>query len=246
MKKLVMVALIFVSLVGSVQAADALKLPDKDSTQYWVLRSQAISELIPFITSKRATLKERYSYFDQYMEEIGKASEFAASTIKVPKGAKQRAEILGLLEDFEGREIELPKKVLTWNELVEIAMQFVLVEGYVPVDIQDEEELTSFKNIQKRRETFCRKIRKEAQVVVDSALKGWLYLGSINKQQSFRAYMHEQKTLEKARKDDMRVQRAAASRGARASNKQATRNVRQGNALQLRQDRMRYKYGYNY
>lgn len=222
------------------------QLPPKESTRYWVLRSQALNELTPFLTQKRASLREKYGYFTAFLEEAGKTEAFSAKRIDVPKSPRARAEIVGLLEDFDDRDIQLPEKPLTWNQTVEIAMEFVMSEGFVPIEIADEAELKSFKSVMKRREDFCRKIRRDVKRTLDNSLKAWLYLGSINQQERFRSYIINEKAAAKAAKEQARSARAAATREERNRRREDAKLQRHQDTLGLRHDRLLYKYGYNY
>jgi hypothetical protein len=76
-------------------------------------------------------------------------------------------------------------------------MRLVLDQGYSPVDMNDE-ELEGYKNVLKRNEQFCMKVRKETSDFADKVVRAWLYLGSINKQNEFRLYVLEQKQQKEA------------------------------------------------
>ncbi len=251
MCRLVLVMMTLAFAVGPTWALSSEtdeQLPSEESTRYWVLRSQALNELIPFLTQKRSDLRDKYGYFNDFLEEIGKTQAFSATRIKVPESAKARLEIVGLLEDFEDREIQLPEKPVTWNEIVEIAMQFVMSEGFVPIDIADEAELQSFKNIMNRREDFCRKIRRDFKRTLDNCVKAWLFLGSINEQETFRSYVVKEKAAVKAAKAQARSDRASATRDERDSLRGDARRRRQQDSINLRHDRLllKYRYRYNY
>jgi hypothetical protein len=124
-------------------------------------------------------------------------------------------------------------------------MKFILNEGYLPVTIEGQEELDNFKKILERKEQFCIKVRKDTEGFVVVAVKSWLYLGTIDKQQDFRLYMLNRKQQEKQAMEDQKRallnDKVAADRQRREQEKQ--------NIWQSRQDRLQnrgYGYGYSY
>jgi hypothetical protein len=166
-----------------------------------------------------------------------------------------RAKVLGILDAAENRNITLPKKRLSWEEMVELGMKYILREGYTPVDINDA-ELVGFKEILRSKEQFCMKVRKETLDLVDKAVKAWLYLGSIQKQEEFQLYVINQKQQEKAIREGKRQafqeqqgqivrERQEAERQQISEGKQARRQNMEQERLQSaseRQSRMREAY----
>lgn len=220
---------------NAAEAQQSVPLPSEDTPDYWVLRSEAVRELTSFMTKKRKELKDKYAYFPGFLDEIGKAGDFRSAKKEIPNQNKYRLEVLGLLDAFEQKKIQLPKKTLNWNEVVEIAMQFVWEEGYLDVDVEAGAELQSFKNILQRKERFSRKVRADVKQTVDACVQAWYYLDTINQQQGFRAYMAQ----EVAQKNEAKA-RARAERTARL------REERREEERQRRQERLRYRYGYGY
>ena len=53
---------------------DAGKASEKDMSQveYWVIRSQALTELTPFLSKTRTKAKGHYNMLTDYLEHIGK------------------------------------------------------------------------------------------------------------------------------------------------------------------------------
>ena len=189
-------------------------LPSKDSTEYWVIRSQAVNELISFLTKKRAELRSKLEYFKSYIEEIGKTQDMLASNIQGSDDPNLRAQALGIFDEMQSRGIAVPKKPLSWEELVEVGMRFEISEGYLPVDI-NEQELVGFKNTLKKNEQLCIKVRKETLEVADKAVKAWLYLGTIGKQKEFRFYVIDQKQKQEQAREERHLARQEQNRAAR-------------------------------
>ena len=180
-------------------------MPAKNSPQYWVLRSEAVRELTRFMTKKRTELKRKYNHFPRYLDQIGKRKDYGSRNIKVPDDPRYRLEVLGLLDEFERKNIQLPEKPLSWDQLVDIAMQYLWTEGYMAVDVEGGEELQRYQEILQSRERFGRKVRADIKVVVDRCVQGWCYLGTIKQQEGFRLYLMER---EAKRKEDYLKKRA--------------------------------------
>ena len=159
-----------------------IQLPEKDSPEYWVVRSDAVGELIPLLTKKRAEMKQKRQMLADYLLKIGKGEEMAAAQIEVPDDPALYAKALGLTEGFEQRDVTLPKKTPTWDELAEFAMRFVIYEGYVPVEFDGVEDAAGFIEVGKKKEAYAQKVRKEMRAYVKDCLKMWIYLGQIGEQ----------------------------------------------------------------
>lgn len=129
-----------------------IQLPEKDSPEYWVVRSDAMNELTPLLTKKRAEMKQKRQMLADYLLKIGKAEEMAAAQIEIPDDPTLYVKALGLTEDFEKREIVLPKKLPTWEETVQFAMRFILYEGYIPMQFIDAEDIRGFIEVCKKKE----------------------------------------------------------------------------------------------
>jgi len=159
-----------------------IQLPEKDSPEYWVVRSDAMNELTPLLTKKRAEMKQKRQMLADYLLKIGKAEEMAAAQIEIPDDPTLYVKALGLTEDFEKREIVLPKKLPTWEETVQFAMRFILYEGYIPMQFIDAEDIRGFIEVCKKKEQYAQKVRGEMRGYVKDCLKMWTYLGTIDQQ----------------------------------------------------------------
>jgi hypothetical protein len=221
------------SLYAEVKAAEAQQprapLPSQDSPEYWVLRSEAVRELTRFMTRKRTELKRKYAYFPRYLEQIGKLKDYGSSNIKVPDDPRYRLAILGLLDEFEQKNVKLPKKSLSWDQIIDIAMQFVWAEGHLATDVETGEELQRFKDILQSRERFCRDVRTDVKGIVDAGIRAWFYLGTIDRQQSFGVYLVQEESKRKEAQRKKRAERAA----------QAREQMRQDEQVILERERLR-------
>ena len=124
---------------------------------------------------------------------------------------------------------------MNWSEVIDVAMQFVLAEGHLEAEIESGEELLRYKEILASRERLGKKIRKDVKVTVDACERAWFYLGEINRQQGFRAYVAQEQVKEDEAKMEARAERSAQQRDQRKKTEQ-----------ERRQKRLRYKYGYGY
>jgi hypothetical protein len=214
---------------------DEVALPEKNSEAYWVVRSRAVDELISFLTQRRADLKQKLTSFQNYIDKIGMTGDMLKSEIQFTKiEPEARMKALGVFDEAESKGINIPKKPLTWEQLVDLSMRLVVDRGYSPVDMNDE-ELEGFKNILKRNEQFCMKVRKETSDAADKVVKAWLYLGSIDKQNEFRLYVLELKQQKDA---EVAARRAALTEQQRQMRSEQLKTEQQEN-WQQKQDRRR-------
>ncbi len=110
-------------------------LPEKNTTEYWVVRSQAMTEFIPFLTKKRTEVKQIRQMLADYLLKIDEADKFADRNLPVVFDGKVYADILRIREGIEQMNVNIPKERPSWDALVEIAMKHVVYEGYVPTEI---------------------------------------------------------------------------------------------------------------
>jgi hypothetical protein len=225
-----------VNTVASGGLSDVV-LPSEESAEYWVVRSYTVNELTSFLTKKRAELRGKLEYFKSYIEQIGKTQDMLASDIQGANDPVLRAKALGIFDELASKDITIPKKQLSWEELVEVGMKFKVSEGYSPIDVNGQ-ELDDFKSILKRNEQFCIKVRKETLVLVDMVVKGWLYLGTIDKQKEFRLYVIDQKQQKEKAQEGKRLVSQEQHREAR---KQQNLTEQQ-NVWQEKQDARKQRY----
>ncbi|KKL05936.1 hypothetical protein LCGC14_2601060, partial [marine sediment metagenome] len=84
-------------------------LPEKNSTEYWVVRSQAMTEFIPFLSKKRTEIKKIRLLLADYLLKIDKADDFAARKMPVVYNAELYADILRIKDSFVAMNMEIPK-----------------------------------------------------------------------------------------------------------------------------------------
>jgi hypothetical protein len=231
------------------------ELPAKDTAEYWIVRSQAMTEFIPFLTKKRTEVKKIRQFLADYLLRIEKADEFSNKKMPVVFDGKLYAEILRIREDLQETNIEIPQERPSWDALVEIAMQHIVFEGYWPTDIEEGDEADMYIEICKKKEAYGKKVRQDLRSILDQSAKMWRYLDSIGKLDDFKAYaadiILEQKAVkakEKAIYAEMhreevisraadREQREFEDAEARASFRSSQRE----RYYQSRQDRLRYR-----
>ncbi|MHC4556778.1 MAG: hypothetical protein ACYTFW_10775 [Planctomycetota bacterium] len=230
------------------------QLPAKKTAEYWVIRSQAITELIPFLTDKRAEFKDTYRLMGQYLDKVGKRVDYHRSGIKAPDTAETYVRALGLSEKLEREGVKLPDKPPTWEQIVEVAMQHVLYEGYMPTQLSGGDELTMIKKICGQKEAYGQKVRKELREVVKSCMDIWTYLGPIDKQAECRVYVEREKEAARlAHEKELQERREARAEAGRQKRDQqrAYREAqeqerRQQNIWVNRQAKLRTRYSGRY
>ena len=106
-----------------------IQLPVKDTPEYWVVRSEAMGELTPLLTRKRADMKKKRQMLADYLLKIGRAEDMAAAEVKVPDDPTLYAKALGLIDEYKQQDIALPAKLPTWEETAQFSMRFVLYQS---------------------------------------------------------------------------------------------------------------------
>jgi len=174
-----------IGAASSVETAQPA-LPEKGTTEYWVIRSEAIQEFIPFLTKKRSEMKTRLKMLADYLVEIGKASEFAEQNMAITYDPAVYAEILRIGPGLQKMNVEAPKERPSWDQLVEIAMQHVLFEGYLPIEVEDSEK-TQYTEACKKKEEYGQKVRGDLRTIMDQCARMWVYLDRIGQLGTFKA-----------------------------------------------------------
>ncbi len=232
----------FLAWFGSVnaqEAEDEVQVPAKGTAEYWVVRSRGVSELTGFLSRKRLDLKENLSIFAVFLDKVGKTGDFSTTPVEVSDDPKLRFQVLGILEeDLADRNIQMPKKPMSLEQMVEIGMEIVVSDGYLTVHFSDGQELKNYKDVLKRRESSLRKIRSDVHAQVEACLRAWSYLGTINQQDGFKLFRFNLKEEERRAKEEQRAA-ASAARGARS---RQNRGARKQAELQRRQDNLDYRY----
>jgi hypothetical protein len=204
--------------------------------EYWVIKSQALTELIPFLTRTRSEAKGHYKALTDYIKHIGKGRDFLDSGITGPSSPAEYARVTGKAEEFEKNNVKLPEKWMTWDQLAELAMEFVVNEGYAPTDVNGPEEIEMFKQICDRKEKYGKKVQTDFQKIAQSCMDMKAYLDSIDQFEAgvkYTRYLKEEK--EKASAEDMKYRRE--QRAAVASSKRETKIERRESLKERRRER---------
>ncbi|MHC4998359.1 MAG: hypothetical protein ACYTEM_04960 [Planctomycetota bacterium] len=231
-----------------------IQLPEKDSPEYWVVRSEAIGELTPLLTKKRAEMKKKRQLLADYLLKIGKAEDMAAANIKVPDDPALYAKALGVDQDLKDLNA-MPKKRPTWEELAQFSMRFVLHEGYRPMQFDSAEDAAGFAEVCRKKEQYAQKVRKEMLGYVEDTLKMWTYLGTIGEQSAAKEWAVGMKLdaekMKNAERAMVAEERRMASLERRESEKErkfedaqdraSFRSSRRERVYQSRDDRLQYQ-----
>lgn len=178
--------------------SEEIQLPAKDSPEYWNVRSEAMSELLPFLTKKRADIKKHQKVLVDYLTKIGKAEEFASSNIPVTYDPEIYAEILQIGQGLKDMNIQKPKTRPSWDDIMDIAMKHVIFEGYLPTVLEAGDELTQFIDMCKKKEAYGQKVRQDLRTSLDQCGRVFVYLIKIDKKDEFKAYYLDLKLEQKA------------------------------------------------
>lgn len=234
---------------------DDIQLPEKDTPEYWVVRSEAMGELTPLLTKKRAEMKKKRQLLADYLLKIGKAEEMAAADIKVPDDPALYAKALGVDQGLKDLDVSMPKKLPTWEELAQFSMRFVLHEGYLPMQFDSPEDAAGFADVCRKKEEYAQKVRKEMRGYVKDALKMWTYLGTIGEQAAAKEWAvgmkleaEKMKNAERAMIADERRMAATDRREEEkerkfqdAQDRASFRSSRRERGYQSRNDRLQYQ-----
>ena len=218
MIKKMLIVVIMSTLVAVSFAEETAKTESKDKIQaqadYWVIRSQALTELVPFLTKTRTEARGHYTALTDYLRDIGKGQEFLASGIKSSLSPAEYAQAIGKSEEFVEKNIELPDKPMTWDQLVDLAMEFVKQEGHIPTDVDSAEEIEMIKKVCQQKEKYGRKVRDELRKIAQDCLDMKAYLESIDQFEAGKKYTRY-KMEEAAKAKTERLQQGREERAAR-------------------------------
>ena len=217
-----------------------VKKLDKNSAEYWIVRSQAMTELTPFLTTTRTEAKVHYTALTDYLVFIGKGQEFARSDIKAPLNPVEYARAIGKTEDFVEKNIDLPGKPFTWNELVEFAMEFIIEEGYIPTDVDGKKEIEMIKKISQQKEKYGKKVRDDLRKIAQECLDMKAYLESIDQFEECVKYTRYQK----AEKERAKKERQREGKDYLAARERDRREGQKQNEWRDRQKRIHNRYYY--
>ncbi len=199
---------------------ESIALPAKNTAEYWVLRSEAQTDLVRYMTQKRADFQDTHKRMLQFLDSIGKGEDFVRSGVKAPDTPEVYVQALGIADQIKASGIKLSEKPATWEQFVEAALQFKLREGYLPTRVADAEELALLQKGCEQKEVYGQKVRKELRDIVKKCMDIWFYLGTIDRQADCKVYVYRERENERKAKEEAaqqaRDQRAAAGREMRA------------------------------
>lgn len=242
MNKKTSIFLISIVFAATCFAADGdtagVALPGKDTSEYWIIRSQALTELTPFLTRSRTEAKGYYNALTDFLKSIEKGKEFAKSNIKAHLNPADYAKAIGKTERFVEKNIDLPTKPMTWEQLVDFAMGFVLQEGYIPTDVSDNKEIKLIKKICQQKEKYGRKVRDELRKIAQNCMDMKAYLESIDQFEAGKRYTQYQKE----EKEKARIKKAKEGKEGLAAKERRRRELHRKNEWQERQKRLKDHY----
>ncbi|MHC5082559.1 MAG: hypothetical protein ACYTET_01275 [Planctomycetota bacterium] len=232
-----------------------VKLPPRDSMEYWNIRSTAVTEFIPYLTKKRTEMKKTRQMLADYLIKIGKGEAFAAKNVPVPTDMKVYTDMLGITQKLTDANL-MPKERPSWDQLVEeVAMKHVVQEGYLPTDIEEGDDAKLYSDLCKKKEEYGQKVRRDLRQYAEQAAKMWVYLDSINELDNYKVYMVDLKLEKKSIQAGERQMAIEQERQARVARAQETeerkfqdsqdrasfRSSTRERHFDARQDRLQYR-----
>jgi hypothetical protein len=191
-----------------------IELPPKDSIEYWNIRTEAVRDLIPFFTRKRAEITEKRTLLSNYLLRIGQSANYMNRKPDLPETVKPYLDLISFPKE-SGKVAELiVNNDPNWDQIVEVSMKHVIFEGYLPSNVEDE-EFTMYIDICKRNENYAQKVHSDLTGVIDQAVTMWVFLDRIGELGNFKTYMIglelDKKTKKQQRLDQAKEQRQDAA-----------------------------------
>jgi hypothetical protein len=152
------------------------------------------------LTKKRTEIKKKQQMLADFLLKIDKADEFAARQMPVVYDGKVYAEILQIGQAFEQMNVQPPKERPSWDTLVEIAMKYIVYEGYWPTEIEEGDDAAMYIDICRKKEEYGQKVRQDIRTVLDQCAKMWVYLDSIGQLSEFKMHVADVVLSQKAAK----------------------------------------------
>ncbi len=135
---------------------------------------------------------------------------------------------------------------MTWEQLVEMAMEFVKQEGHIPTDVDSAEEIEMIKKVCQQKEKYGRKVRDELRKIAQDCMDMKAYLESIDQFEACKKWARYQKE-EAAKAKTERLQQGRQERAARERARRESQSVwrqRQKNLSNRYYRGRRYPYTY--
>ncbi len=228
--------------------------PEKGSGEYWVVRSQAMTEFIPFLTKKRSEVKKIQKMLADYLLKIDKASDFSKQDIPVKFDAKVYTQILRINHLPEDLGVDLPEKRPSWDQIVEVAMRHALDEGVFSTEVETT-ELQQYVDICKKKEAYGQKVRSDMRKSLDQCARVWTYLDKIGKLDDFKSFAADmvlqkksdaarrKAEMQEMRKDNQlaRIEEAKERDFQERMDRKEFRSTERERRYESRQDRLRYR-----
>jgi len=222
-------------------ASDAKSL--QKNAEYWVIRSQSMTELIPLLTKLRTEARRNYRLLTEFIKVAGLVDGYIASDVKAPLNPAEYLKAAGKESKIKEANIKLPETPLTWDQIIEISMKHTKEQGHMPTDVDAKRELSSIKKICLSKEEYGKKVRTELQKLMQQCLDIKCYLESVKKYRAcekFITYKIEEER--KAKKDKIKKGRQGLVDARRDRLARERENV-----WQARQSKLRTSYsGYRW
>jgi hypothetical protein len=220
---------------------EPMAMPAPDTVDYWVIRDRAMNQIIPAMTQSRAHLKDKHRQMFDYLLEIHKADHFADQQIKGICQTEMLASLLELDDQTDSLETDILAGPPQWDVTVEMMMQQVLDEGFVPERMTEPNAIEALVRTCRRKGRHGRKIFETIPPIISDCSAIWTYLENADLEGAFKVYVTRVEREKAQARQDYRDSVRQAHREeviARArQRKQQEFNLRQASTRRARRER---------
>jgi len=152
------------------------------------LRDHALGELSHFLSTLRTQVRGHCYLMKKFMASQGKLDDYINTDVKVVESEAAYMEAVGKKKELDRAGIVLPDAPMTFEQAVELTVQYVESEGLPHMDVADADELEMLKRSCKAKANLARKVFDHLTDMFHEEMAMLAYLKSIGKEQAFRKY----------------------------------------------------------
>lgn len=152
------------------------------------LRDEALTELSHFLSALRTQVRGHCYMMKKFIASQGKLDDYLKTEVKVVQSEAAYMEAVGKKKELERAGIVLPDSPMTFENAVELAIQYMESEGGPAMDVADADEVEMLKRSCKAKGRLARKVFDHLTDMFYEEMAMLAYLKSIGKEQAFRKY----------------------------------------------------------
>jgi len=176
------------------------------------LRDEALTELSNFLSALRTQVRGHCYMMKKFITSQGKLDDYLSKEVKVVQSEAAYMAAVGKKKELERAGIVLPDSPMTFEDAVELAIQYTESEGGPAMDVADADEVEMLKRSCKAKGRLARKVFDHLTEMFYEEMAMLAYLKSIGGEQAFRKYA----STEIARQGRERQSRSATTVAMRA------------------------------